>query len=527
MAPRGNLLDRAIGYVAPGWGAQRARSRAITDLLEQRGYDGARVSRRTDGWTPVSSSANAEVGRDAVRLRDRSRDLVRNNPHMAKAITSLVANIIGTGIVPRADTGNDTLNKRIDAAFAQFVGSADADGQLDFYGLQTLACRAMIESGEVVLRRRPRRSSDGLAVPMQVQVLEADMLDGSRNGGLKDGGRVIQGVEFDPIDRRRAYWLYAQHPGELILALKQRFDSAAVPAADIAHVYEKTRPGQVRGVPWFAPVILKLRDIDNVAEAEVTRRQIEACTVAMVSVGDGDDDDPGIAPSVTDASGKVVEMLEPGLIAYMRGGKDIKFNQPASTGGYAEWLRVNLQIVAAGGRLPYELLTGDLSQVNYSSIRAGLVEFRRSVEAIQWHLFIPMACAPVWRWFVDAAFVAGLIPVAAYGVEWQPPRFESVDPLKDTMADLLAIRTGTRTLSQAIAAQGYSPQQQLAEIAAMNTLLDKLGLILDCDPRRIDKAGGAQATIALDRSGSGAPADDDELLALAQHLLDKGNDRHG
>jgi capsid protein len=35
------------------------------------------------------------------------------------------------------------------------------------------------------------------------------------------------------------------------------------------HLFERLRPGQVRGVPWFASVILKLRDLDDYDDAEL------------------------------------------------------------------------------------------------------------------------------------------------------------------------------------------------------------------------------------------------------------------
>jgi capsid protein len=143
--------------------------------------------------------------------------------------------------------------------------------------------------------------------------------------------------------------------------------------------------------------------------------------------------------------------------------------------------------------MPYELLTGDLSQVNYSSIRAGLVEFRRLIDAVQWQIVIPVLCQPMWVWFCQAAWAAGKLPRPDIAVEWSPPRFEAVDPLKDAMADLLALRSGTMSLAQAIARQGHNPDAVLAEIAAMNAKIDALGLILDSDPRRVTKTGVMQA----------------------------------
>ena len=141
----------------------------------------------------------------------------------------------------------------------------------------------------------------------------------------------------------------------------------------------------------------------------------------------------------------------------------------------AEYKRASLHTISAGFRVPYELLTGDLSQVNYSSIRAGLVEFRRQIDAVQWQLFIPMFCAPVWRWFSEAAWAAGLIPTPDVPVEWSPPKFEAVDPQKDAMANLLSISSGTMTLAEVIARQGRNPDAVLAEIAATNAKLDTSG----------------------------------------------------
>jgi lambda family phage portal protein len=484
-----NWLDRAIGRIAPRTAVRRLLARQSFEALT-RGYDGASRGRRTDGWRSAATSADTEVGMAGALLRDRMRDLVRNNPHAAKAVSVLVNNIVGSGVMPRAASGNEKLDRQADALWETWSAECDADGQLDFYGLQTLACREMVEAGEVLVRRRPRRPTDSISVPLQVQVIENDLLDASRNGDLADGGRIVQGVEFDQIARRRAYWLHAHHPGDHVLNSRQRVSSAAVPAGDVAHVYEKQRT-QVRGVPWGTPVMRALRDLDDWTQAELVRKKTEACVVGIV-LG-ADEAEQGIAPSVVDADGNRVEQFEPGLIAYARGGKDIRFNQPATTAGVAEWLRAQLHIVAAGFRMPYELLTGDLSQVNYSSIRAGLVEFRRMIDAAQWQLFIPMFCQPVWDWFTMQAWAAGKLATPEIPVEWSPPRFDAVDPLKDAMADLLAMRSGTMTLAQAIARQGHNPDMVLAEIAAMNAKLDALGLVLDSDPRKVTKTGVMQS----------------------------------
>jgi lambda family phage portal protein len=201
-----NWLDRAIGAVAPGAGLRRVRQRHMIDVLA-RAYEGARQSRRTEGWIAAGTGANAEIAPALARLRDRSRDLVRNNPYAAKAVTALVSNMVGTGLMPRAKAADPEVAALADRLWLDFAATADADGLTDFAGLQALIVRSLVESGEVLVRLRERRSEDSLAVPLQLQVLEADHLDSGRSGEIA-GGFILQGIEFDALGRRREYWLY-------------------------------------------------------------------------------------------------------------------------------------------------------------------------------------------------------------------------------------------------------------------------------------------------------------------------------
>ena len=124
-----------------------------------------------------------------------------------------------------------------------------------------------------------------------------------------------------------------------------------------------------------------------------------------------------------------------------------------------------------------------------ASIRAGLIEFRRRLEALQWQVIVPGLCQPVWSRFVTLAQISGKLPDGPIAAEWTAPRFEAVDPLKDIQADILAVRAGVMTLKEAIARQGYDPAHVLGEIAATNAELDAAGITLDTDPRRSTKTG--------------------------------------
>ena len=231
------LLDRAMELFAPVTAMRRRRARVL--LEETRAYEGAS---RKDGWRPrrAGASANADHMADAKELRIRARSLVQNVPYCNRGLNVLVSAAIGTGITPKS------TSDKLDKLWERWCEVADADAQFDLYGLQAAAYRAMEQDGEVLIRRRIRRAADGLPVPLQLQVLEIDWLDGNKNAALRDGGRIINGIEYDVLGKPRAYWLFGAHPGDVLTTA--RLTSAAVPAADILHLFSPQRPGQGRGV---------------------------------------------------------------------------------------------------------------------------------------------------------------------------------------------------------------------------------------------------------------------------------------
>src|SRR5580658_4790472 len=504
-----NFVERAIGAVAPGVALKRLRNRVALEyastlearaVREKFGYEGATAGRRVHGWYAPSTDANVELMGALIWLRNRSRDLVRNNPHASKALEELVGHTVGTGIIPQAKTGNDKLNQAIDNEWPYFVEQCDTPQRLDFYGMQALMLRSTAESGEGIVRYRPRLPQANLRVPLQLQLLEADFLDQTRTMGLING-HVMEGVQFDEMGRRNAYWLFSYHPGGvLILNPRGGIISQPVPAEQIMHIYRVLRPGQVRGVPWLAPSMMPFRDLDDYRDAEGVRKKIEACVAAFVIQAEGMSGSPLGVKGTDPLMDQQVESFQPGMIEYLKPGQDVKFNNPTASGGYREYVMTESQRSAAGINMPYELMTGDLSQVNYSSYRAGMLSFRQTIEGYRWLTLIPMFGQPVRKRFIDTLILQGKIPGSAvddpklnlYATQWTAPKFESVDPLKDTMADLKRIRMGVLTLSEAIAQNGYDPDQQLAEIARINAKLDKLEIILDCDPRNVTDRGQEQ-----------------------------------
>jgi lambda family phage portal protein len=352
-----------------------------------------------------------------------------------------------------------------------------------------------------------------LPVPLQLQVLESDLIDTTKEGVLSGGGKTIQGIEFDAIGRKRAYWMFGSHPGNSFFDPQSTIVSKPVPAADIAHVFEKQRT-QVRGVPWGTPAMSDTFDLAEYEQAELVRKRLEACLVGVMTGGDIDDnigmpmtgeDGKALQPGLYNARGQRVEKVEPGMFLNAVGGRDIKFSQPAVTDSYDPYKTSMLHTVAAGWRVPFALMTGRLDKVNYSSSKIGLEGFRRMISMLQWQVIIPMLLQPLWDWFCEAAYLAGKIQTPTVEAEWSPPRFYSADPLKDVKARVLEVRAGFRSLPSAIAETGENPEDVIDEIEAFNKKLDDKGLIFDSDPRRISQAGQTQQN-----SDSDDPPDKDE-----------------
>lgn len=463
-----NRLDRLIAWFDPAKGVSRARSRTALEVV--RSYEGASRGRRLANWAPPSTNANSETTFQLQALRDRSRDLVRNNAWASRSIQVIANNVVGTGILPQASARNKAASRRLQALWEQWGDTleCDADGRNNFYGLEALVMRTVAESGECLIRRRWRKDDDGLSVPMQLQILEPDYLDVFKDGQTATG-YIIQGIEFDKIGRRVGYWLYPQHPGGR-QGYGLAMPSARVDATDILHVYRADRPGQVRGVPWCAPAIVKLRDLADYEDALLLRQKLSACFTAFVTEPEG----------VTGGTASIAESLEPGAIEILPPGKSIEFASPPAPSGTGEYTVDVQRAIAAAFGITFESMTGNMQRVNFSSGRMGWIEMHRNVEAWQWHMLVPQMCSGVWGWFCDAAETKGYTRTAA---TWTPPRREMIDPSKEIRATIDAIRAGLMSLSEGLRKLGYDPETVLNEKASDQKLLDSLGLTLDSDPR--------------------------------------------
>ncbi|MCO1349965.1 phage portal protein (plasmid) [Burkholderia vietnamiensis] len=486
-----------------GYPSLARRGFVVPTRLKAAAYESASTAgARAKSWRTSGAGPNAAAVQNLPLLRSRARDAIRNDPWAKTAIARLVSNTIGNGIQAHPQHSNDAVRKMQKQLWEDSCEEIDADDLFDMAGVQTLAARAFFSDGEVLVRRQYRSPSDGLAVPMQIRLLEGDLLPMEKNEIAPGGGEIINGVEFNPDGRRVAYHLLQRHPGEYGRASTANMQTVRVPADEIAHVFLALRPGQVRGVPELSTVLLRLKSLDNFDDAVLFRQEVSNLFAGFITKPPaepgmmGDPIAGGAMEYDVDGFSPVVS-LEPGSMQELAPGESVTFAEPPGAGtDYGPFMRQQLMAAAASVGMPYEVMTGDLRDVSDRVLRVILNEFRRSIEQIQWNVFIHQFCRKVWRWWVDACALSGAMSMPDYyrrrrdylRVRWVPQGWPYIHPVQDVTAKRMEIRSGLASRSGAVLSRGDDPEQVDRENADDLARERRLGIRYDTlDP--VDGAG--------------------------------------
>ena len=446
---------------------------------QKRAYEGATLS-SSFPWTASASLANLEIQKSLVTLNSRARDLVRNNSYAESAVSKISSNLIGTGII---HDFNSEIEQEIFKKWAEST-KCDVNGVLTYYGIQELIVREMVEVGECLVRKvQAGYSRKGNSIPLKLRVLSSEYLDITKNGMTNpdNGNFISQGVEIDAIGERIAYWLYPYHP-ENDLGWRQQ--SVRVPASEIIHIYKPKRADQTRGISWLAPVIIDLKMLDNYQTSELKRKEINSTITGFLT--DFDDNSP---TSDYENQNNLIERIKPGTLLKLTAGKSVTLTNPQSDGNYDQYVTSVLRKISSGLNISYEVLTGDLSKVNFSSGRMGFLEFQRQIEIWRWNTIIPTFCEKISEWFLETCQICGINTDNVTNISYTAPRREMIDPVKETNAIILAIRNGLISYEEAVKQLGYNPEETLNEIQEFNQILDEKKIVLDCDPRKTTQQG--------------------------------------
>lgn len=464
-----NLVNRLLGS---------------TGLVPQ-GFDiGNRNSRRLSAIPANQLAINTLILQYGATSIARSRYLCTNNPYASAAKEAFVVAMAGgLGIRPSTLEEDAKVKKQVHDDWSLWTEHSDVEGIANFAGQQAQAAAEWFEAGECFgIFEDTNQANDGEDIaPLSIRLIPAEMLPyyNQSTEPLGAPDNYIQlGIEFTPEGRRAAYHFLTVNPTDITdKAAMQGYRQIRVPADRVFHLYRPLRVGQVRGVPFTLSALVSTAMLDLYDDAELERKRVSALFAAFVTRNNQDDDHPlGKAKPVNATQGWVPTpqsnnfTLQPGVVVDLLPGEDIKFSTPADSGGnYDPYEYRMLCRLAAGFGVPFAQMTGDLKAANYGSIRAGLVQFRRRIESMQYQNFIPMFLRRVWLRFLLRYTLAGLSPWTAADwlankrqhqkVKWLTPRWDWVDPLKDMQAEKLAVDNGFKSRFDTVEESGCDPDE--------------------------------------------------------------------
>lgn len=492
-------------------------------------YAAAVHNRFTQDWIfPVGASANDIIRRGHRQLVNRARALARDDGHAKRFLGLVQQNVIGPDgmrMEPRNKDARDEfdkpLNRNIKAGWLRWAEDpymTSADGRSAWVDVENAYMRDIARDGECLIRILEGFDNEfGFAV----QVLDPDMLDVEFNRPAGRGQNEIRmGVEIDQWGRPVNYWLWDRHPGDSLSYTGDR-ERIAVPASQIIHDFVQEYAGQTRGVTWFAAVMLKMRMLDGYQEAELVAARLAASKMGFF---EPDAANPPAVPAGSDDPGGFTAEASPGQFDVLPVGYHLREWDPKHpAAAYDAFTRGMLRVIATGLETSYASLTGDLTQVNYSSIRAGLLTERDVWRGLQNRVRRRLH-ARVYRRWLQWAVTTGQVKLPTRNAsrhdahEFLPRGWAWVDPLKDITATGLAIRLGLESRTHAAGQAGRSLDEIFADLDRENQLADEY---------EVDVSGGKPAA-----NGPVIQPQDKEddteaaALALAQQLMARAGVAH-
>ena len=479
---------------------QRAIDKAVATALAKSGgqlalsgsYTGARIDRaQLSRWMPTAGSANSDTIRDLRMLRARSRDQMRNAPVALGALNTTVGHVVGTGLTYTPAIDGDFLGLSDDQAeawqgdtkrrFNSWAASADCDvaRQLDFYGLQELAFRTFLESGDAFVLT-PRLARSGRTPRLALQLIEADRVC---NPQLTfDSLSQIDGMEINPSTGEVIACQVARyHPGGTFMPGQgvNQWDRVVLrgPSTgrrNLLQIFKPLRPGQLRGVPWIAPILEPLKQLARWSDAELNAAVISGLMATFIKMDPtafdmlyNEEAQDDIVATASKWSGE----MESGKAINLLPGESIESPAPGRPNpAFDPFWNAMVRQIGMALEMPFEVLTMHF-QSSYSAARAALLMAWKSFRSKR-DLLSKMLCQPVLElWLADEVaegrirapgFFSDEVVRAAWCASiWTGDGPGSIDPAKEVDAAQKRVDLGISTKqAESIAYDGVDWEQK-------------------------------------------------------------------
>ena len=460
----------------------------------KRDYLAASKGRLYMDFKGSNKSADAEIRWSLRDLRNRSRDLERNNEYARRYLQLLQTNIVGENgfrlqLKGRNIDGTIDMagNNIIEAAWEDFcrLGGPTVDGKMSMTDLSNHVIRGMARDGEVFLHIV---NKNYLRHGIGVQIIEPDRVDDQMNETLRDGNQVRMGIELDSSTRRVvAYHVLVNNPGDYDYAttttgtFRQR-----IPADRVLHVYVQERADQTRGVPWTVTAMPALKMLHGYREAELVAARVGAAKMGFFTSPAGD----GFTADGFEDTFTPLYDAEAGTFHQLPAGVDFKaFDPTHPTTAFADFEKAILRGIAGGLGVSYTAIANDLEGTSYSSIRQGALE-ERDFYKTQQRFMIEHFIDPMVRLWMRHVMDFALIPINgpgkfekfALGISWRARGFQWVDPLKEINAAVVGLQNGIISHTDIAATYGRDAEETFAQIQRDKEMAKIFGLTMAYEP---------------------------------------------
>jgi lambda family phage portal protein len=458
-----------------------------------REYEAAKRSRRTFHWVPQTLNGNRALLKALPLLQKRHQDLITNNCWARRAIDVIVNSWVSTGMHGYVVDGSE----RQAEMWLQWTETTDCDfyGRDNLYGLQRLWAGMTANRGSVLIRQVVEPQGPG-KIGLRLQTIDPAMLEYLPVGvKLQEDQFTVGGKVFDKDGRVVSYLL--KNPADALRGTggMGRGEPIVVPAEQMIHLYRTEFPDQVTGIPWGVAAMIRARDLDDYESTELLKQKLAACYAAFRVTLD---------PDENAAEGDDVTDVEPGTVKKLPPGEDMRFATPPQIGSYDVFLRHNQRAIAMAWGVTFEALTGNLTEVNYSSARMGHLQFEKSVKS--WRQMMRVqALQRIVEWVnSDPVAGAGGRLARRLKVRWGEPRVEIFDPQKEVKADVEKVLAGFVPLSEIQAQYGNEPRWVMDRLEEEIKDARGRGLLLSVD-------GQSDAPPAVEPvQGGGSPDEAEE-----------------
>ena len=479
--------EQSVKRAEPVMRQRLSRTRNDSGKLLERNFNAILEDRLNGNWTTVSQTPDNLIFHNLKALRARAREQRYNNDYAKKFISMVKTNVVGAeGVVLQSKVVDQNqqpdllVRSAIEQTWKRWQQQCDFKGILHWIDMQNLMVSSVAGDGEILIRKHR-----GGPFAFKLELIDPELLDVTYIGE-HNGNRIIHGIELDDSGKPVAYHLQQiNKSSQTYLNYYNQKNYLRVPAEEIIHLYLNEFVDQKRGLPWISTGLQRLKMLGAYEDAALVAARIGASQMGFFKSAAGEQFEGD------ESTNDGFEMeAEPGMFRNIGDLEFQQFDPKYPTGEFGNFMKSCLRGISAGLCVDYNTFANDLSDVNYSSARVGMLETREIWIALQGWL-IRNLIQPIFEEWLELQYDLGTITIPRHNkppmplnrgfdyyrpAKFQGRRWKWVDPAKEITAHEKAVALRITTRSQIIAEQGGDPDQVFQELAEEEAKLKALGL---------------------------------------------------